>query len=191
VAKLFVLFGRNATMSKIGRKPIDLGSVQVEIQGSEIRYKGKNLAGSYQLPHELKAEMRDKKLVILSAGDVNSQVNQAWGLHRVLLANEIQGADKKFEKILKIVGLGFKAMVTGSKIQFSLGFSHKIDYVLPADVSGAVDKTGQILTLSSVDKESLGLVGSQIRALRPPEPYKGTGIQYATEVVRRKVGKAK
>lgn len=182
-------------MSKIGRKPIDLGAVQVEIKDLNIHYKGKTDSGVYALPHDLKAELHDKKLVLLPAhvvaGGVTAEVKQDWGLHRALLANKIMGADKKFEKELKIVGLGFKAVVTGNKIQFSLGFSHKIDYELPAIVSAEVDKTGQLLTVRSINKEQLGLVCSQIRALRPPEPYKGTGVQYVGETIRRKAGKAK
>ncbi len=98
---------------------------------------------------------------------------------------------KKFEKELKIVGLGFKAIVTGSKIQFALGYSHKIDFQLPEGVAAEVDKTGQLLTLRSSDKELLGSVASEIRSFRPPEPYKGTGIQGVTEQIRRKAGKAK
>jgi len=177
-------------MSKIGRKPIDLGSVQVEVKGSELHYKGKNSAGTYSLPQGLQAIVQDKMLV-LSRADGAAEDNQAWGLHRALLSNKISGADRKFEKELKIVGLGFKAIVASGKIQFSLGFSHKIDFDLPQGVSAEVDKTGQLLVVRSNDKEELGLVCSKIRDLRPPEPYKGTGIQYATEVVRRKVGKAK
>jgi large subunit ribosomal protein L6 len=114
-----------------------------------------------------------------------------WGLHRALLANKITGADKKFEKELRIVGLGFKAVAAGSKLQFTLGYSHKIDFELPKEVSIEIDKTGQILMARSADKEVLGHVCSKIRSLRLPEPYKGTGIQYATEKIRRKVGKKK
>lgn len=186
-------------MSKIGRKPIDLGTVHVEVNGSQIHYKGKTDTGIYALPLNLKAEMLDKRLILsaasgLSADALDADVKQAWGLHRALLANKIMGADKKFEKILKIVGLGFKAVITGNKIQFSLGYSHKIDYELPEGVSAEVDKSGQVLTVRSIDKEMLGHVCSEIRAMRPPEPYKGTGIQYAgpiPEVIRRKAGKAK
>jgi len=177
-------------MSKIGRRPIELGSVQVEVHGSEVRYKGKNGAGVYELPAELTVVIQDGRLCI-TAEDMSDEVKQAWGLHRALLANKISGADKKFERILKIVGLGYKVVITGSKLQFTLGYSHKIDYELPEIVSAEADKIGQLLTMRSIDKEALGLHASKIRALRPPEPYKGTGVQYSDEVVRRKAGKAK
>ena len=107
------------------------------------------------------------------------------------MANKIWGADQGFEKQLRITGLGFKALAVSGKIQFSLGYSHKIDFLLPQGVTVEIDKTGQNLLFKSVDKELLGLVCSRVRALRPPEPYKGTGIQYAQEVILRKAGKAK
>lgn len=178
-------------MSKIGRKSIPLGGAQAEVQGAEVHYKGKFNSGVYQVPKGLKAEVRDKKLFLVADDAITSELKELWGLHRALLANTIMGADKKFEKELKIEGLGFKVAVAGNKLQWSLGFSHKIDYQLPEGVTAEVDKTGQQLMVRSIDKEVLGLVCSQLRDLRCPEPYKGKGIRYATEEVRRKVGKAK
>lgn len=177
-------------MSKIGRKPIELAGVQVEVKGNEIHYKGKKASGVHILPSQVHAQLDSKKLK-LTADLESKEAKQLWGLHRALLANEIKGADQGFEKQLRIVGLGFKGIATGSKIQFSLGFSHKIDFVIPEGVTFEIDKTGQLLTFRSPDKVLLGLVCGQIRALRPPEPYKGTGIQYAKEVIVRKAGKAK
>jgi len=177
-------------MSKIGRKPIDLGSVSVSINGDKISYKGPKASGIFTLDSILKAEIKDNKLY-LTPKVVNFDTNRIWGLNRALLSNSINGANLGFEKQLKINGLGYKAISSGNKIQFSLGFSHKIDFVLPKDVSIEVDKTSQLITLRSFDKSLLGQVCSDIRALRPPEPYKGTGIQYLNESVRRKAGKAK
>ncbi len=177
-------------MSKIGRKPIELHNVAVELKGNEVHYKGKKASGVFVLPKELKAEVGDKTLKI-SAVEKTSEVNRVWGLNRALLANCVKGAETGFEKQLRIVGLGFKAVLTGNKLQLSLGFSHKIDFVLPKDVTGEIDKTGQLLTFKSIDKVMLGQVCSTVRGLRPPEPYKGTGIQYVNEVILRKAGKAK
>lgn len=177
-------------MSKIGRKPIDIGPVTVEIKDNSIYYKGPKATGVYELPKELQPVLTGKQLKLV-AEHKGSDINRLWGLHRALLANTLKGASQGFEKQLKITGLGFKAAVTGNKVQFSLGYSHKIDIELPKNVTLEVDKTGQLLTLRSPDKAELGLVGSKIRALRLPEPYKGTGIQYAQEVIRRKAGKAK
>jgi large subunit ribosomal protein L6 len=177
-------------MSKIGRKPIDIGSVAVEVKGNEIIYKGPKASGIYEVPPELTVKLT-KKLLTIEPQRRSADMNRVWGLHRALLFNTIKGAEKDFEKQLRINGLGFKATVSGNKVQLSLGFSHKIDFELPKNVILEVDKTGQLLTLKSPDKTLLGLVASKIRALRPPEPYKGTGIQYANEIIRRKAGKAK
>lgn len=112
-------------------------------------------------------------------------------MHRALISNEIKGAAEDFVKVVQINGLGFKAALSGSKIVFSLGYSHKIEFDLPKEVALEIDKPGQKLTFKSADKELLGHVCSQIRALRPPEPYKGTGIKLLTEVLVRKAGKTK
>lgn len=177
-------------MSKIGRKPIPLGGVTVDIKGQEIHYKGKKSSGVHILDDLLKAEVSGKNVSITPARET-SDTNRVWGLHRALVNNKIHGADVGFKKQLRIVGLGYKAAQAGSKIQFSLGFSHKIDFELPKDVTVEIDKSGQVMTFDSFNKDLLGQVCSDVRALRPPEPYKGTGIQYATEKIIRKAGKAK
>jgi large subunit ribosomal protein L6 len=112
-------------------------------------------------------------------------------MHRALLANKVKGAETGFEKKIKIVGLGYKAQLAGKKLTFSLGYSHKIDYELPEGVDVKLDKTGQNLVFSSSNKLLLGDVCSHIRKLRPPEPYKGTGIIVGDEVIIRKAGKTK
>lgn len=177
-------------MSKIGRRPIQVGDVQIEIVGNEIRYKGKHASGLHQLPGSLKAEFADKALKLVPA-EKKGSVNLEWGMHRALLANKIKGAAHPFERQLRIVGLGYKAVVSGNKMQLSLGFSHKIDVAIPAGVTIEVDKTGQLLTFKSTDRALLGHMCSYVRDLKPPEPYKGTGIQYTDEIIKRKAGKAK
>lgn len=177
-------------MSKIGRRPIALGSVKVEISGQEVRYSGSRGKGVYVLPALLKAVVEENSLT-LSPIRADAEANRVWGLHRALLSNKITGVDKGFQKKVTIVGLGFKAQKKGSGIEFSLGYSHKIDFPLPAQVAVEIDKTGQALTFDSIDKELLGGVCSQVCALRPVEPYKGTGIHYTGSTIRRKAGKAK
>ena len=176
-------------MSKIGRKPIAVNNVQVEIKGQQIHYKGKKSSGIYELPPFLKADFDGNQIRLTLEEDRGNK--KFWGLHRALLANKIKGAAEAFEKKLQINGLGFKAELSGNKIKFSLGFSHKIEKILPQGVSMEVDKTGQALTLKSANKELLGQVCADIRSLRPPEPYKGTGIKLSTEVIKRKAGKTK
>ncbi len=177
-------------MSKIGRKPIKLEDVKIVINGQEISYTGKAASGSYVLPQELKVTLQEKELLITPV-EKTRQANCLWGLHRALLANKIQGAQKPFERQVQIVGLGFKAIPKGDKVEFSLGYSHKVNFDLPKNVTLEVDKTGQLLTLKSTDKELLGQTCGQLRFLRPVEPYKGTGIRWTTDVVIRKTGKTK
>lgn len=189
MAKLFVQSGKDS-MSKIGRKPIGIGNTVVEIKGNTVHFKGKRGAGAHELPSFLEAKLDNKKLAI-SLRDGDRSHNNSWGLHRALLANELHGVDLGFEKQLQIVGLGFKAMVSGNKVELTLGYSHKITYILPKDVTVETDKTGQLLTIKSSDKELVGHVCSVIRSFRVPEPYKGTGIKLTTEVIARKAGKTK
>lgn len=177
-------------MSKIGRKPINLEKATVDIKGQEVHYKGANASGVHVLPYFMQAEVAAGCLT-LSLKSKNWQNNKFWGLHRALLANKIYGANRNFERKLVIKGLGYKAALTGSKITLSLGFSHKVEMDLPKGVALVIDKSGQNLVFTSADKELLGLTCDRIRAVRPPEPYKGTGVMLADEHVFRKAGKTK
>lgn len=177
-------------MSKIGRKPIPISSVKVEINGKNILLTGPKAKFTHELPDFIDAKLEDGSLVLTI--NKNSRENRmAWGLHRALLANKIKGADTGFEKKVQIVGLGYKAQPSGRKLNFALGYSHKIEYNLPDGVEVVVDKTGQQLVFKSSDKQLLGDTCDAIRSLRPPEPYKGTGIIVEGEVVIRKAGKTK
>ena len=181
-------------MSKIGRKPIDVSKLQVEVKGPEVHYKGSKLSGVYEIPQELAVRVEDKKLSLEPAKGIGAKkrdINRVWGLHRALLANALNGAVSDFEKKVEIKGLGYKAVKSGKKLVLSLGYSHKIDFDMPEGVTVDIDKTGQNLTFKSPNREMVGLVCSRLRDLRSPEPYKGTGIRLADEVVARKAGKAK
>jgi large subunit ribosomal protein L6 len=187
-------------MSKIGRKPINLNGVQVNISNNEIQYKGKKAAGTFMLPDVLGAEVDNGSLRLAPARPLlefstreRRDLNRVWGLNYALLKNKIFGASQDFEIVLQINGLGYKAVIASpQKLVFSLGKSHKIDFILPAGVTVDVDsKTGQRLTLKSSDNVILGQTASKIKAFRPPEPYKGTGIKLASETLFRKPGKTK
>jgi large subunit ribosomal protein L6 len=181
-------------MSKIGRKPILLNNVTVDIKGNLIHYKGQNASGVYTLGDALKAEVTDNKLLLKPAVEqkVNSRnFNRIWGMHRALLANSLNGAGAGFEKEIQINGLGYKAVQAGNKLTFSLGYSHKKELELPSDVTVKIDKTGQRLTFCSANRQKLGQVCGQVKLLRKTEPYKGTGIKLATEEIIRKAGKTK
>lgn len=192
VVKLFVQCGKGEIMSKIGRKPISLGNVQVQVQGHTVNFKGGKMSGSHVLPDFIKASVDGKHLKLdIAPMDRNGDTNRFWGLHRALLANAIHGADVGFTKQLQIVGLGFKAALAGNKVVFTIGYTHKIELPLPKEVTLEIDKTGQILTFRSPDRRLLGEVCDKVRSFRPPEPYKGTGIKYSDEVIVRKAGKTK
>lgn len=182
-------------MSKIGRKSIDLNGVDVKVNGQKVVFKGPNFNGDHELPYYLKAVIENNELAISFKDDVSKKVQSEyksfWGLHRALLSNKIAGAKKDFERQLKITGLGFKVQVAGSKLQFTLGYSHKIDLELPQGIKLDVDKTGQVLNFKGAQKDQLGAFCDKVRALRRTEPYKGTGIKFEEEVIIRKAGKAK
>lgn len=179
-------------MSKIGRRSIPLKNVKVELQGQDVHYKGPNSSGVHHLPDILHAQLVDNGAsLLIDCQERTRKNNCVWGLHRSLLSSEIRGAGELFAQEVIIVGLGFKGVASGNKVEFSLGYSHKIPYVLPKGVTIEVDKTGQKLTLKSYDKQLLGSACSYIRSLRPPEPYKGTGIHLLGEKIIRKAGKTR
>lgn len=185
-------------MSKIGRKIIDVSGLQVDINGQNIIYKGPQASGTYVLPEDLVATLEDSSLALAPKKDVKKMrpkeqknLNRIWGLHRALLTNALSGAKKEFELLLEITGLGYKAVSSGKKLVFTLGYSHKIDFELPEGVTVAIDKSGQKLTIKSANKTLAGQVGSHIKSLRRTEPYKGTGIKLSTDTIIRKAGKTK
>lgn len=178
-------------MSKVGRRSISTANVHVDIDGQNIKYKGPHAEGTHVLPDCLTATHENDQLTIVLKNPADKKNNNFWGLHRALLFNEISGSREKFKKEVKIVGLGFKGVLQGSEIVFSLGYSHKINFVVPKNVSVEIDKTGQNIIVSSFDKFLAGDFAQKIRALRMPEPYKGTGIRFADQVIIRKAGKTK
>ena len=186
-------------MSKIGRKPINIDGVKVEIKGHEVHYKGPNASGVYVLSPELNVQVEDGYLYLTSAQKKEDMakkqlhsVYRVWGLQRALLANTLGGAAQEFEKMLEIVGLGYKAALADKKMILTLGYSHKIEKDIPAGVSVEIDRSGQKVKVKSVNKFLVGDFCREIRALREPEPYKGKGIKLQTEVIFRKAaGKGK
>lgn len=190
MVRFSVTFGKVVSMSKIGRKPISLTSAKVQIKGKLVSITGPKATFEHELPEGIVASLEDKNLQIQVEHD-SRRSRMLWGLHRALIANKVKGAETGFEKKLTIVGLGFKAQLAGKKLNLTLGYTHKIDYEMPNDVTVEIDKTGQHLMFRSTDKFSLGNVCDAVRSFRPPEPYKGTGIVREGEVVIRKAGKTK
>lgn len=187
-------------MSKIGRKPIKIDGLVVEVKGNDVHYKGPKAAGVYHLSPELSAHVENAHLYLVPAKDRSlmaqkelSNVHREWGLTRALLANELGGAAQEFEKMLEINGLGYKAALADKKVILTLGYSHKIEEDIPAGITVELtDKSGQKVKVKSSDRNLLGEFCAKIRALRAPEPYKGKGIKLQTEVIFRKTaGKGK
>lgn len=175
-------------MSKIGRKPISFSSAKIEVKGNTVFISGSKGKFEHEFPEGIAVTVEDKA-VLVGVKNGDRSLRAQWGLHRALLANKIKGVESGFEQLVKIVGLGYKAQLSGKKMVLSLGYSHKIEYLLPEGIALKLDKTGQQLAFSSHDKWLLGKVCDDIRSFRKPEPYKGTGIMLAEEVIKRKAGK--
>lgn len=175
-------------MSRIGKKPIVLPKgVEVKLAEGVLNVKGPK--GSLSTPAELTLDyaINDTEVVISRKDD--SRIARAQhGLRRTLLANCVEGVDKGFSRTLEVIGVGYKVAVKGNTVELALGFSHPVLVELPGGIEAKAE--GQKLTLSGIDKEQVGEIAARIRRLRKPEPYKGKGIRYEGEQVRRKVGKS-
>jgi large subunit ribosomal protein L6 len=176
-------------MSRIGKKPIGIPSgVQVGVHGQQVEVKGPKGRLELQV-HELCSVRVDNGTVVVGRGAEHRTAKALHGLTRALVANMIRGVTEGFERKLEIVGIGYRVQLAGRNLTFSLGYSHPIVFPLPEGVTAEVDKQTAI-TLRGVDKYLVGQTAAQLRSLRPPDPYKGKGVRYAGEVVRKKVGKA-
>jgi large subunit ribosomal protein L6 len=179
-------------MSRIGRKPLEIPKdVTVSITNDTVSTKGPK--GTLTLKRHRDIEIRQAKddakkdvIIFERKGNLGPQ-RAAHGLMRALVGNMLTGVTQGFTRQLEINGVGYKAEVKGTKMVLSLGYSHPIEYVLPEGISAKVEKNQ--VTLSGIDRQALGAATAKIRSFRPPEPYKGKGIKYAQETIRRKAGK--
>jgi large subunit ribosomal protein L6 len=175
-------------MSRVGKKPIPIPKgVSVTIDPAKIAVKGPKGTLSVDRNDNIDVAQEDGALVFKPRSE-SKEARAAYGLMRALCANLVRGVNEGFVRELEINGVGYRAEVKGETLTFQLGYSHPIDFKLPAGVSAKVEKN--LLTLSGIDKAVLGQTAAKIRALRPPEPYKGKGIKYKEETILRKVGKA-
>jgi len=176
-------------MSRIGRLPIDIpAGVNVTVDGSAVTVKGPKgeLALTVASPIQVKL---DGAQVLVTRPDDERESRSLHGLTRTLIANQIIGVTDGYTKGLEVVGTGYRVAADGANITFALGFSHPITVAPPAGISFTVEGNNR-LTVSGIDKQAVGEVAANIRKLRKPEPYKGKGVRYAGEVVRRKAGKS-
>ena len=175
-------------MSRIGKKPIPIPQgVKVHVEGATVRAEGPKGKLAQPVPAGLTAKLEGNQIVISRAGD-DRKVRALHGLARALVANMVTGVKDGFEKKLEIVGIGYRAQVQGRAIQLALGYSHPVVFPLPEGITAEIDKQTAI-TLRGPDKAVVGQTAARLRMLRKPDPYKGKGIKYADEHIRRKVGK--
>lgn len=176
-------------MSRIGRLPISVPSqVKVQVQGDSLTLEGPKGRLSHRLPPELKLEQEAGVLRVRRNSD-EKRVKGLHGLHRSLVYNMVKGVTEGFVKELELMGVGYRAQVSGQKLEMFVGFTHPVVYPIPAGLSVETPKPTQIL-IRGMDKCLVGQAAAHLRAIAPPEPYKGKGIRYAGEVIRRKAGKA-
>jgi large subunit ribosomal protein L6 len=175
-------------MSRIGKKPIPVPQgVKVLVDGNTVRVEGPKGQLSQRVPDSVSVRIESDVLTVDRSSD-HRNVRALHGLTRSLLANMVHGVKDGFERKLEIVGIGYRAQLTGKNLQLALGYSHPVIFPLPDGVQAEVERQVSI-TLKGADKAQLGQVAAKLRALRKPDPYKGKGIKYAEEQIRRKVGK--
>jgi large subunit ribosomal protein L6 len=176
-------------MSRIGRLPIDIpAGVTVAIDGQHVSVKGPKGELELTVKEPIEAQMVDNQVVVSRPDDERSS-RSLHGLSRTLIANLIIGVTEGYKKDLEVVGTGYRLASQGQGVEFQLGYSHPINVTPPAGITFTVEGNNK-LTVSGIDKQAVGEVAANIRKLRKPEPYKGKGVRYAGENVRRKAGKA-
>jgi len=180
-----VKYGKN--MSRIGKKPILIPEgVEVKIQGQKVTVKGPKGEISREIRPEIKVGLKENK-IYLSPQIENKKTKAFWGLMRALIFNLVEGVTTGYEKKLEIEGIGYKAVVEGETILLYVGYSHSVRLKIPQDIKVLVEKN--TITVSGINKELVGQFAANIRKTKPCEPYKGKGIKYLGEKIRRKVGK--
>lgn len=178
-------------MSRVGIHPVVVPTgVQVDVAGSNVTVSGKLGKQSHRLPPEIAATVKDGRIV-LTPRDKTKEVRTKWGSARAHLNNMVAGVSKGFTINLEISGVGYRAQLDGKKLNLQLGFSHDVKYPIPEGISIKVGDKQTTLTITGADRQKVGQVAAEIRGLRQPEPYKGKGIKYDYETIRRKEGKKK
>jgi large subunit ribosomal protein L6 len=181
-------------MSRIGKLPVNLPiGVTLEVNGTNmVSVKGPLGVLTQEVDPEIRVEVIDNQIIISRPSD-SKKHKSLHGLYRSLISNMVVGVSEGYKKQLELVGVGYRAEATGQRLSLSLGYSHEIMIELPGEVSVEAKtekRSNPIVTLQSIDKQLIGHVAAKIRSLRPPEPYKGKGIKFVGEVLRRKAGKS-
>lgn len=175
-------------MSRVGKQPIEVPTgVQINLDGLDLKVKGPKGELSLQIHPSISVEQKENQLLVTIKNKSDKKARALWGLVRSLVNNLVVGVTEGFEKKLEINGVGYKASVSGNKLVLNVGYSHPVEFNLPEGINAAVEKNE--ITITGIDKQQVGEVAANIRKIRKPEPYKGKGIKYADEVIRKKVGK--
>ncbi|MBE9175277.1 50S ribosomal protein L6 [Synechocystis salina LEGE 06155] len=175
-------------MSRIGKRPIPIpAKVSVDIQGTRLNVKGPKGSLARQLPEKV-VVAQEGETITVTRQDESRTARERHGLVRTLVANMVDGVSQGFERRLEIQGVGYRAQAQGNKLTLNVGYSKPVEMTMPEGIEVKVENNTQII-VSGIDKELLGNTAAKIRAVRPPEPYKGKGIRYQGEYVRRKAGK--
>jgi large subunit ribosomal protein L6 len=176
-------------MSRIGKKPIDIpAGVEVKVEGNLVTVKGSKGTESVEFRDEVKVSVANNQIIVEPNSD-DRKTGALHGLFRTLIANAVKGVSEGFEKKLEIVGVGYRANMEGSNLNMALGYSHPVVVVPPAGISISVEANTKI-TVKGTNKQAVGDMAAFIRGKRPPEVYKGKGVKYEGEYIRRKAGKA-
>lgn len=177
-------------MSRIGKKAVAIPTgVTVTLDGQTVTVKGPKGQLSWTVSDEIEVKQEGAEITFAPRNDTQ-RAKGMWGLSRTLIANMVEGVTKGYEQTLELVGVGYRAAMKGQALSMQLGFSHDVDIPPPAGIAFAVPKQNEV-RISGIDKQLVGEVAARIRRIRPPEPYKGKGVRYAGEKVRRKEGKKK
>jgi large subunit ribosomal protein L6 len=177
-------------MSRIGKRAVAIPTgVTANVEGQTIKMKGPKGALEIVLPKEVVAKMEKSGLKVDPRNETK-RARSMWGTSRTLVSNLVTGVTKGFERKLEITGVGYRASVQGKNLQIALGYSHDVIYPVPEGIAIATPKPTEIV-VTGIDKQKVGQVAAEIRAFRPPEPYKGKGVKYAGEFIFRKEGKKK
>lgn len=175
-------------LSKIAKKPVQIvEGVQVVLENNELKVSGPKGNLAFTIPHGIGVKIEDGKALVASTQE-NDNAKAMSGLVRAIIANMVKGVTDGFSKKLELTGVGYRAQATGNSITLSVGYSHPV--IIKADPSISFSVEENVITVTGIDKVLVGDIASKIRAVRPPEPYKGKGIKYQGEWIRRKVGKA-
>ncbi|MBI1810670.1 MAG: 50S ribosomal protein L6 [Nitrospirae bacterium] len=177
-------------MSRIGKKPIDIPKgVDVKIADTTVNVKGPKGELSSGFPSGVRVVVDEGKIVVERTGETKD-IRALHGLTRSLISNMVSGVSSGYQRVLEITGTGYRAQVQGNKLLLALGYSHPVEFILPPGIKAAVDQKQTQITLTGIDKQQMGQIAADLRALRSPDIYKGKGVRYAGQRLKLKVGKA-